>query len=167
MPATAVEVSWQIAEDEAFSRVVRSGTVTANPDGALGLRRTDGPSAGPLVLVPIQSHRRNKSQESHSDDPCSKHLGQPENQSLHLLCADVRVEWMDRLYALERRCLRVEPCDDQQIVREDRADPYHYAGGAKDFLRKFGRKRLMLAGEACEGAGCDSQLASQLVLRFP
>jgi alkaline phosphatase D len=32
MPAAPVEVSWQIAEDEAFSRVVRSGTVVANPE---------------------------------------------------------------------------------------------------------------------------------------
>lgn len=32
MPATPVEVSWQIAEDEAFGRIVRSGSVVANPD---------------------------------------------------------------------------------------------------------------------------------------
>jgi alkaline phosphatase D len=31
MPQTPVEVSWQIAEDEAFSRVVRSATAIANP----------------------------------------------------------------------------------------------------------------------------------------
>jgi alkaline phosphatase D len=34
MPATAVEVSWQIAEDEALTRVVRSGTAVANPEWA-------------------------------------------------------------------------------------------------------------------------------------
>ena len=34
MPAEAVEVSWEIAADEAFAQVVRRGTVTATPDWA-------------------------------------------------------------------------------------------------------------------------------------
>jgi alkaline phosphatase D len=34
MPAEAVEVAWQVAEDEAMSRVVASGTTVANPDWA-------------------------------------------------------------------------------------------------------------------------------------
>ncbi len=34
MPASAVEVSWQIADDEAMSRVVQSGTATATPEWA-------------------------------------------------------------------------------------------------------------------------------------
>src|SRR3954451_9854623 len=34
MPAEAVEVAWQVAEDEAMSRVVAKGTTVANPDWA-------------------------------------------------------------------------------------------------------------------------------------
>jgi alkaline phosphatase D len=34
MPAEAVEVAWQVAEDEAMSRVVRKGTTVANPEWA-------------------------------------------------------------------------------------------------------------------------------------
>src|SRR5687767_2764647 len=34
MPADAVEVAWQVAEDEAMSRVVAKGTTTANADWA-------------------------------------------------------------------------------------------------------------------------------------
>src|SRR6476661_10209495 len=32
MPREAVEVSWQVADDEGMSRVVRSGTAVANPE---------------------------------------------------------------------------------------------------------------------------------------
>jgi alkaline phosphatase D len=34
MPSRAVEVRWDVAEDEAFGRVVRRGTVSARPDAA-------------------------------------------------------------------------------------------------------------------------------------
>src|SRR5438477_2987597 len=34
MPSEAVEVAWQVAEDEAMSRVVAKGTTIANPDWA-------------------------------------------------------------------------------------------------------------------------------------
>ncbi|MBP2702849.1 alkaline phosphatase D family protein [Microbispora sp. RL4-1S] len=34
MPAQAVTVRWEVADDESFARVVRSGTVTAQPDWA-------------------------------------------------------------------------------------------------------------------------------------
>src|SRR3954453_22759444 len=37
MPAEAVEVAWQVAEDEAMSRVVAKGTTVANPDWAHGV----------------------------------------------------------------------------------------------------------------------------------
>src|SRR5207244_3271392 len=34
MPAEAIEVAWQVAEDEGMSRVVAKGTTVANPDWA-------------------------------------------------------------------------------------------------------------------------------------
>ncbi len=34
MPPEAVDVTWEVAEDEAFRRIVRRGTVTARPDAA-------------------------------------------------------------------------------------------------------------------------------------
>src|SRR5947199_3551147 len=34
MPAESVEVAWQVAEDEALSRIVAKGTTVANPDWA-------------------------------------------------------------------------------------------------------------------------------------
>jgi len=34
MPAEAVEVAWQVAEDEGMTKVVKKGTTTANPDWA-------------------------------------------------------------------------------------------------------------------------------------
>src|SRR5262249_40910672 len=43
MPPEAIEVAWQVAEDEAMNRVVAKGATIANPDCPFGPRRSPEP----------------------------------------------------------------------------------------------------------------------------
>lgn len=61
MPREAVEVRWEVADDEAFTRIVRRGTVAATPDWAHGVH----------VEVPGLAPGRNHFYRFHAGDATS------------------------------------------------------------------------------------------------
>ena len=68
MPARDVAVQWQVATDDAFANVVRSGTVAALARArALRARRRDRAPARQRVLLPLHLRRRGQPAGPHED----------------------------------------------------------------------------------------------------
>ena len=96
MPAEAVEVAWQVAEDEAMSRVVAKGTTVANPDWGHSVH-VEVQGLSPVAGIGISLRPPAKPARSAAREPCRRPMRCPS--------AEVRVRLVPALGEWPVHCL--------------------------------------------------------------